>query len=222
MKMNISSEDPWDLVILSYKRILAKFKLLNITKKNGKEITEIDLRKAILFMLKKHPLCEWRTNVRIFRNTRYYILAEGYSWLIYVYFQKEKTMVDADIDFFLDNIRQYENFLKIEYKETFWDKAMAVKELAEYFEKDISTIRKAIRKMCNEGHSYRKHYIDKKVVIDSSGIEWLCKNIFKHKYLQLLEKYKMKLTKEYIEAGYIYGITKDIWQHIKPWRKKRR
>ena len=32
----------------------------------------------------------------------------------------------------------------------------------------------------------------------------VCKNIFKEKYLQLLEEYKMELTELYIESGYPY------------------
>ena len=214
-------DDPWDAIILSYTKILMKLERSNITTKNGKEITEVDLRKAISVMLKKHPLCEWRTDIKIFRNKRYNILEEGYQWLKYVYFQKEKSMIDADIDFFLDRIKQYEDLLKITYKETFWAKALTVKELTEYFDKDISTVRKAIRKMCNEGLSYRKHYIDKKVVIDSFGIEWLCKNIFKYKYLELLEEYKMKLIPRYIEAGYFYGITGELWKYLKIYKKRK-
>ena len=46
--------------------------------------------------------------------------------------------------------------------------------------------------------------INNKVVISSNGIEWLCKNVFKQKYLELLEKYKMELTELYIKAGYPY------------------
>ena len=41
-------------------------------------------------------------------------------------------------------------------------------------------------------------------MISSNGIEWLCKNVFNQKYLELLEKYKMELTELYIEKGYIY------------------
>ena len=43
-----------------------------------------------------------------------------------------------------------------------------------------------------------------KYKISKCGIEWLCKNCFKQKYLELLEEYKMELTEKYIEAGYIY------------------
>lgn len=35
-------------------------------------------------------------------------------------------------------------------------------------------------------------------------VEWICKNVFKQKYLEILEEYKMELTELYIEAGYLY------------------
>ena len=35
------------------------------------------------------------------------------------------------------------------------------------------------------------------VAIYSKGMEWLCKNVFKQKYLKLLEKYKMELAELY-------------------------
>ena len=35
-----------------------------------------------------------------------------------------------------------------------------------------------------------KFLVDVKVVISSKGVEWICKNVFKQKYLELLEKKK--------------------------------
>ena len=58
--------------------------------------------------------------------------------------------------------------------------------------------------MCDNGFENYKILINNKVVIFSNGVEWLCKNIFKQKYLELLEKYKMELTELYVEKGYIY------------------
>lgn len=49
-----------------------------------------------------------------------------------------------------------------------------------------------------------KFLVDNKVVISSKGVEQICRNVFKHKYLELLGKYKMELTEKYIEAGYPY------------------
>ena len=58
--------------------------------------------------------------------------------------------------------------------------------------------------MCDDGFEEYKYLIDNKVVISSKGVEWICKNVFKQKYLELLEKYKMELTELYIKAGYPY------------------
>ena len=48
------------------------------------------------------------------------------------------------------------------------------------------------------------YYQNNELIISKEGIEWLCKNSFKHKYLELLEKRKMELTEKYIEAGFPY------------------
>ena len=58
--------------------------------------------------------------------------------------------------------------------------------------------------MYDSGFEEYKSLVNNKVVISKEGVEWICKNIFKHKYLELLEKYKMELTEKYIEAGYPY------------------
>lgn len=153
-------------------------------------------------MIEKHPTCRWRSEK--ITSRKYYILIEGYAWLLDVYFQKEKTLLDADIDFFEGRIRQYEELLKIEHNENWWNKDMDIKQLCKYFNRKDVTIRKAIKKMCDSGLEEYKLLVDDKVVISKSGIEWLCKNVFKQKYLELLEKYKMELTELYIKAGYPY------------------
>ena len=65
------------------------------------------------------------------------------------------------------------------------------------------TIEKAIGKMIKVHSDYRLIENDK-WIITKEGVEWLCKNCFKQKYLELLESYKMDLTEEFIKAGYIY------------------
>ena len=194
--------DEFDKIFLSYKKILSKFKMLNIKTKNGKEITHKNLRYAVYVMLKKHPTCRWRSEKILSR--RYYILDEGCKWLEYVYFQKEKKQIDADIDFFENRIKQYEELLKVEHYENWWNEDMTIEQLEEYFNRSNSSIKKAIRKMCDNGFSNYKYLDNNKVIISSRGVKWLCKNIFKKKYLELLEKYKMELTELYIEKGYIY------------------
>ena len=195
--MYVNSEQALDSVFLSYDKILKKLHLLGLTTKQGKEITELDLRKAIDVMLEKHPTCRWRSEK--IRSRKYFILIEGYYWLLNVYFQKEKALIDADIIFFEDRIKQYEELLKVENNQNWWNEDMDIKQLCKYFNRKEITIRKAIKKMCDSGFENYKILINGKVFISSKGVEWLSKNVFKKKYLELLEEYKMELTELYIE-----------------------
>lgn len=197
-----NSEQALDSVFLSYDKILKKLHRLGLTTKQGKEITELDLRKAIDVMLEKHPICRWRSEK--IRSRKYFILIEGYYWLLNVYFRKEKSLIDADINFFEDRIKQYEELLKVESNQNWWNEDMDIKQLCKYFDRKEITIRKSIKKMCDNGLEKYKFLIDGKVLISSKGVEWLSKNVFKKKYLELLEEYKMELTEKYIEAGYPY------------------
>ena len=200
--MYTDSEQFLDSIFLSYNKILNRLHALGITTKHGKEISHMDLRKAIDVMAEKHPTCRWRS--KKIRSRKYFVLVEGYYWLIQVYFQKEKSLIDADIDFFKLRIKQYEELLKIEHNENWWNQDMNIKQLCNYFNREDITVRKAIKKMCDSGLGEYKLLVYNKVVISSKGVEWICKNVFKQKYLELLEKYKMELTKLYIEAGYPY------------------
>ena len=202
MKMWSSSEQALDSIFLSYNKILKRFQLLGVTTKYGKEITHEDLRKAIEVMLKKHPTCRWRSEK--VRSRKYFILVEGYYWIKFVYFEKEKSLIDADVEFFETRIKLYEDFLKIEHNENWWNENMDIKQLEKYFNRAESSIRKAIKKMCDNGFSNYKYLDNNKVIISRKGVEWICKNVFKQKYLELLEKYKMELTELYIKAGYPY------------------
>ncbi len=200
--MYTDSQQILDSIFLSYNKILNRLHALGITTKHGKEISHMDLRKAIDVMVEKHPTCRWRSEK--IRSRKYFVLVEGYYWLTQVYFQKEKSLIDADIDLFKLRIKQYEELLKVEHNENWWNENMDIKQLCEYFNRKDITVRKAIKKMCDSRLEEYKVLIDNKVVISSKGVEWICKNIFKQKYLELLEKYKMKLTELYIEEGYPY------------------
>ena len=200
--MRIDSEQVLDSIFLSYNKILKKLNSLGKTTKHGKEISHMDLRRAIEVMIEKHPTCRWRSEK--VRSRKYFILIEGFAWLNQVYFQTEKSLIDADVDFFEDRIRQYEDLLKIEHNENWWNEDMDIKQLCKYFNKKDITVRKAIKKMCESGFEKYKWLVESKVVISKEGVEWICKNVFKQKYLELLEKYKMELTEMYIEAGYPY------------------
>ena len=201
-KMWRDSEQVLDSIFLSYNKILKRLHSLGITTKHGKEITHMDLRKAVDVMLKKHPTCRWRSEK--IRSRKYFILIEGYEWLKRVYFQKEKSLIDADVDFFETRIKLYEDFLKVEHNENWWNEYMDVKQLCKYFNRKDIIVRKAIKKMCDSGFEEYKVLVNGKVMISSKGVEWICKNVFKQKYLKLLENYKMELTEKYIEAGYPY------------------
>lgn len=197
-----NNEEIYDSIFLTYEKILTRLNIVGVTTKSGKEITYTDLKKAINVMLEKHPSCRWRSE-RI-KNRKYLILIEGYCWLRFVYFQKEKSLLDADIKFFEDRIRQYEELLKVHFDKNWWNENMDVEQLEKYFQKKESSIRKSIKKMCDNGFEKYKSNVDGKIVISSNGVKWICKNIFKEKYLQLLEEYKMELTELYIESGYPY------------------
>ena len=119
-----------------------------------------------------------------------------------MYFEKEKSLIDADVEFFETRIKLYEDFLKVERNKNWWNEDMDIKQLENYFNRAESSIRKAIKKMCDNGFSIYKYLDNNKVIISRKGVEWICKNIFKQKYLELLEKYKMELTELYIKAGY--------------------
>lgn len=108
------------------------------------------------------------------------------------------------MDFFEDRIRQYEDLLEIEHNEKWWNEDMDIKQLCKYFDKKDITVRKAIKKMCESGFEKYKRLVGSEVMISTEGVEWICKNVFNQKYLELLEKYKMELTEMYIEAGYPY------------------
>lgn len=202
IKIITDNEQERDKIFLSYKKILERFRLLNVTTRHGKEISHLDLRKAADTMVKKHPSCRWRS-IKV-KSNRYFILIEGYYWLTLVYFQNEKSMIDADVEFFETRIKQYEELLKVQSDKKWWTENMSIKELEKYFNRGESSVRKAIQKMCKEGKENYKSYVDGKLIISHEGVEWLCKNCFKQKYLELLEKYKMELTDLYIRAGYPY------------------
>ena len=207
--MRIDSEQVLDSIFLSYDKILKRFHSLGLTTKHEKEVSYLDLRKAIITMVKKHPSCRWRQKSK---NKKYFILIEGYYWLTLVYFQKEKSMIDADIEFFETRIKQYEELLKIQADKKWWNESMSIKELEKYFNRKESSIRKAISKMSKAGMENYKSYVDGKLIISQEGVEWLCKNVFKRKYLELLEKYKMELTEIYIDRGYPYD---QFWKKIR-------
>lgn len=80
------------------------------------------------------------------KNRKYFVLIEGFTWLNQVYFQKEKFWIDVDVDFFENRIEQYEELLKVEHNQDWWNKDMNIKQLCKYFNRREMTIRKQLRK----------------------------------------------------------------------------
>lgn len=95
-------------------------------------------------MLKKHPTCRWRSEK--VRSRKYFILVEGYDRIKFVCFEKEKSLIDANVEFFETRIKLYEDFLKVEHNENWWNEDMDIKQLEKYFNRAESSIRKAIKK----------------------------------------------------------------------------
>lgn len=74
--MNVDSQRILDSIFLSYNKILKRLNNLGLTTKHGKEISHMDLRKAIDVMIQKHPTCRWRSEK--IRSRKYFILIKGY------------------------------------------------------------------------------------------------------------------------------------------------
>ena len=201
--MITDTEKEQNKIYLSYNKIIYIFKSQNIKTKAGNEITNKDLRQAVNIMVKKHPTCNWKQ--KKITSKRYYILIEGFYWLKFVYFQNKKKLVDADIDFFVERIQQYEDLLKISTK-NFWNENLEVYTLTNYFNRVKGTIKNNIIKMNKKTKGSYIYYENEKQMISKEGIEWLCKNCFKQKYLELLEQYKTELTNIYIERGFPYNV----------------
>jgi len=197
----MDSERELDKIFLSYNKILKKLKINRLKTKSGKEITHKDLRYAIDFMIKKHPTCRWRSSK--INSRKYYVLIEGYYWLVNVFFQKGKSIIDADIDFFKMRIELYENFLEIESKNLF-NTDILYSDIEQFFNKKLYTINRAIKKLEDKYSTNLRFKENDKLYVSSKGIELLCKECFKQKYLEILENYKMELTEKYIVAGYPY------------------
>ena len=195
------SERELDKIFLSYNKILARLNKQGCKTKNGKEITHKDLRKAILVMQEKHPKCRWRSNK--VRSRKFYILDEGYWWIVEVFFQNELDLIDADIKYFKKRIKLYEDFLKIKPKELFVNN-IPYSQVENFFNRKLYTIKRGIRFLENKYSINLRYKKDNRMYVYSKGIELLCKECFKQKYLDILENYKMELTEKYIAAGYPY------------------
>lgn len=158
-------------------------------------------------MNEKHPLCRWQSEK--FRKRYYYLQYEGVIWLRDVYFNNYKTkLIDKDVQWFEERILWYQNTLSknnIEYSiMNFQLTPMSKKELAKFFKRDVSTIKKAITEMEQQTNFKNRNYHNGILYIDVDQILWLLKNKFKRTYIKFLEKYKMELTEIYKANGGFY------------------
>ncbi len=203
----ISSEELRKYIFMNYKEVLQYFKENNIKTKGGKEITHNDLRTAVLILNQKHSLCRWQSEK--LRKRYYYLQYEGIIWLRDVYFNNYNIkLIDRDVHWFEERINWYQNTLSqntIEYPiMDFQLKPMSKKELANFFDRDISTIKKAIIEMEQQTNFKNRNYHNGILYISEDQILWLLKNKFKQTYLKFLEKYKMELTEIYKANGGFY------------------
>ena len=192
---------------MNYKEILEDFQKRKMKTKKGAEISHTDLRYAIQVMNEKHSSCRWQSEK--IKKRYYYIQYEGVIWLREVYFSDyESKLIDKDVVWFRNRIQWYQQQFdenNIEYpKFELKINDMTKKELSIYMNKSVSTIENGLRDYEKAtGENIRK-YEDGELKISESAIEWLIKNKYKNKYLQLLEDYKMLLTEIYKKNGGYY------------------
>lgn len=203
----VSSEEIRKLIFMNYKEILEDFRKNNIKTKAGKEITHKDLRTAILIMLEQHPSCRWQS--KKIKKRYYYLQYEAVIWLREVYFNNYKIkFIDKDIKWFEERIKWYIDTLEknnIKYPQIDYHlKPMTKRELTKYFDRGLSSIQQAIIEMEQITNCKNRNYKNGTLQINEVQIEWLLKNKFKTKYLQLLEEYKMVLTEIFKANGGYY------------------
>lgn len=97
----------------------------------------------------------------------------------------------------------YEELLGLKPKELFNDN-IPYSQIELFFDRKLYTIKRAIRNLENKYSVNLRFKENNRMYVYSKGIELLCKEYFKQKYLEILEDYKMELTEKYIAAGYPY------------------
>ena len=203
----VSSEEIRKLIFMNYKEILEDFRENNIKTKAGKEVTHKDLRTAILIMLDQHPSCRWQSEK--IKKRYYYLQYEAVIWLREVYFNNyEIKFIDKDIKWLEERIKWYIDTLEknnIKYPQIDYHlKPMTKRELTKYFDRGLSSIQQAIIEMEQITNCKNRNYKNGTLQINEVQIEWLLKNKFKTKYLQLMEEYKMVLTEIFKANGGYY------------------
>lgn len=203
----LSSEEIRKLIFMNYKEVLQYFNENNVRTRANKEITHKELRTAVQIMLRKHPTCRWRSEK--IKKRYYYLQYEAVIWLRDVYFNNYETdFLDKDIQWFKDRIDWYQKSLNkagVKYpKMDFNLIPMSRKKLELFFKKKSTSITNAILEMEKYKNKKDRNYINDKLYLSVPEIEWLLKNKFKKKYLELLEEYKMQLTELAKANGSLY------------------
>lgn len=158
-----------------------------IKTKNGYQPIIEDVRKAVAVMQKKHSNCRWID----YDKKNLQVEHEGYLWIETVYFNTSKTIIDADVTFFENLIEMYSIYFdknNISYFiPEFVSKDMTFKEISQFTNRSIDTIRKAYYKL--PIFQKKLYYIDNTNTkhISASVIDKLCKQYFINSYINYLE-----------------------------------
>lgn len=158
-------------------------------------ITEEQLDRAIKVMEKRHPLENW-IYVRDAQNGQknLYLSLEFVKWLKDVYFNKDASQLDLEINFYKNAIRELESYLHLQtFKIDYCD--LTIKDMMKYFNKSRNSIDVAIYKMNHALDKNLKYIKDDVTFIKAEGIKWIHENLFRRNYLKILEDYKINLEK---------------------------
>ena len=172
----------------------------------GYKIINKDVYYAISVMQSKHSRCGWVKK----DNNKIRITLEGYYWLEYVYFNKQRlVLIDADISYFEQLLKRYEticheNDIKYEIFK-FIANDMNYKELAVLTHRSQNTVKDYFIQMPEEIKK-QSYYLGTTKYITANACEKFCKIKFKQCYLHYLENMclmmKKKIIKEGIEISY--------------------
>lgn len=155
-------------------------------------------------MNKKHPMCNWT----VYGNDKLPMIeTEGKYWIVEAYFNKNKSLLDAEVDFFENIINEHKAFCdenNINYEIPPLIKSnMTFDEFAILVGRAKGTVQKEYYKLSQE-EKEKSFQSDNKKYIASSVLTQLCKQSFKRRYLQYLEEVYIYLWQDCLSGGSIY------------------
>ena len=186
--------------LYSVKEILSFLTEQNITTSYGYDVTHKDVLNGLKIINEKHSSCEWVDYTEPYPKFTY----EGYAWLVSVYFDKTKSLIDADIIFFEKLIENYRQICDDEnvryYIQPFIKNDMTYDDLAEFVGRKRSTVKKAFYKLppLQKNNCY---YHNQNKYIASDVCDDLCRKNFKRTYIKYLEKLYLNLKTELLKKG---------------------